>query len=307
MSILPSAESPSRTDAGFSLTEALIACVILLVMFGTSINSLTQTTTLGRTVGNRNEMHASVRGATELLQQEIGQAGRVALPAPVTLTSAVAEGVNTVTVSSTSGLFPGANVVVGTGALRETVTLTAAAAGSITGKFAEAHIAGEPVTILGGFPTGVVPPTLANGSTGTKLKLYGDINDDGQMVYVEYTCDFATNNLYRNVMAWNAGSKPALTEEMVLLNNVIANPGNTPCFTYQTELVTGTTYVTGVAVTLSVRSQQIDHYSKQTLAATKTLLNVSPRNIFLVWSMASIGITNRLQPMPPTVTALLPN
>ena len=40
--------------------------------------------------------------------------------------------------------------------------------------------------------------------------------------------------------------------------------------------------------------------------ATKTLLNVSPRNIFLIWSMVSIGVTNRLQPMPPTVTALLP-
>ena len=122
----------------------------------------------------------------------------------------------------------------------------------------------------------------------------------------EYTCDFATNNLYRNVVAWNAASKPALTEELVLLNNVIANPGNTPCFTYQTEVVNFVTYVTGVAVTLSVRSQQIDVYSKQTLAATKTLLNVSPRNIFLVWSMASIGITNRLQPMPPTIVALLP-
>ena len=308
MSATVSSATPpaAPNDAGFTLTEALITCVILLVLFGTSIDSLNQTTTLGRSVGNRNEMHASVRGATELLQQEIGQAGRVALPAPVTLTSAVAAGPNSVTVSSTAGLFVGAHVVIGAGALRETVTLTAASGGSITGTFAEAHSAGEPLTILGGFPTGVVPPGMLNGSTGTRLKLYGDINDDGQMVYVEYTCDFALNNLYRNVVAWNAASKPALTEELVLLNNVIANPGGAPCFTYQTEVVNATTYVTGVAVTLSVRSQQIDVYSKQTLAATKTLLNVSPRNIFLVWSMASIGITNRLQPMPASILALLP-
>ena len=127
-----SATPPSTPDAGFSLVEALITCVLLLVLFGTSIDSLNQTTTLSRSVGNRNEMHASVRGATELLQQEIGQAGRVALPAPVTLSSAVAEGLNSVTVSSTDGLFVGANIVVGTADIRETVALTAAGSGSIT-------------------------------------------------------------------------------------------------------------------------------------------------------------------------------
>ena len=52
----------------------------------------------------------------------------------------------------------------------------------------------------------------------------------------------------------------------------------------------GQTFVTGVAVTLSVRSQQRDHYSKTFQQATKTLLNVSPRNIFLVWTMVSIGV-----------------
>jgi hypothetical protein len=147
---------------------------------------------------------------------------------------------------------------------------------------------------------------MANGSTGLKLKLYGDINDDGSMVYVEYTCDLVNKKVYRNVMPWNAVAKPAVTESMALLNNLIANPGNAPCFTYQTETVLANTFVTGVAVTLSVETQQIDLYSKQKTQATKTLLNVSPRNIFLVWSMASIGITNRLQPIPPTIVLLLP-
>ena len=147
---------------------------------------------------------------------------------------------------------------------------------------------------------------MANGSTGTVLKLYGDVNDDGQMQYIEYTCDTANNNLYRNVMAWDAVAKPVKTPEMILLNNIVANPGNAPCFTYQSEVVTGNTFVTGVAVTLSVRSQQKDHFSKAYQQATKTLLNVSPRNIFLVWSMVSIGVTTRLQPMPPSILNLLP-
>ena len=296
----------TQPDAGFSLTEALIATAILLVLFGTSITSLRQTTELSRTVGNRNEMHASVRGATELLQQEIGQAGRIALPGPITLATAVAtDGVATLSVNTSAGLFIGAQVIIGTGNTSETVTLTDVTPTSITADFKEPHNSGEHVTILGSFTSGVVPPSMLNGSTGNVLKIYGDINDDGQMVYVEYSCVFAANNLYRNVMPWNAASKPALTEEMVLLNNVIANPGNSPCFTYQTEIVNGVTYVTGVAVTLSVRSQQIDVNFKQQLQATKTLLNVSPRNIFLVWSMASVGVTNRLQPMPPTIVTLL--
>ena len=301
-----STETRRYRDEGFSLTEALIATAILLLLFGAAMPALSQTSMFSRTVGDSSEMHGSVRGATALLQQEIGQAGRVALPGPISLAGTALHGLATVNLSTTAGLFVGAQVIVGAGEQRETVTIIGIAAPAVTAVFGIDHFAGEPIQIAGGFGTGVVPPTMMNGSTGNKLKIYGDINDDGQMVYVEYTCDFVAAKLYRNVMAWNAGAKPAVTEDMALLNNVIANPGGTPCFTYQTEDVLGVTYVTGVAVTLSVQSQQRDVYSKQFSQATKTLLNVSPRNIFLVWTMTSIGITNRLQPMPATILALLP-
>ena len=65
--------------------------------------------------------------------------------------------------------------------------------------------------------------------SGSVLKLYGDVNGDGNMVYVKYTCDTAAHNLYRNVMSIGAGSKPAVTPANVLLSNIIANPGGTPC------------------------------------------------------------------------------
>ena len=32
------------------------------------------------TIWNRTQMHSGIRGATEVLQQEVGQAGRVTLP-----------------------------------------------------------------------------------------------------------------------------------------------------------------------------------------------------------------------------------
>ena len=295
-----------RSQAGFSLVEALIAVSVLLLLFSAATNGLNQTAILSKTVGNRTEMHGSVRGATELMQQEIGQAGRIALPGAIALSAGVLKGLNPATLTTSAGLYTGANVVIGTGNQEETVKLTAVAGNVVTGIFIKDHVAGEPVQVFGGFGTGVVPPSMANGSTGTVLKLYGDVNDDGQMLYIEYTCDTAANLLYRNVMAWDAPAKPVKTPEMVLLNNIIPNPGNAPCFTYQTEVVSGNTYVIGVAVTLSVRSQQKDHFSKTFQQATKTLLNVSPRNIFLVWSMVSVGVTNRLQPMPPSVLALLP-
>jgi hypothetical protein len=88
---------------------------------------------------------------------------------------------------------------------------------------------------------------------------------------------------------------------------VIANPSGTPCFTYQFARVANNTYVTDVAITLTVQTQLVDPVTKQFQKQTKALLNVSPRNTFNAWQMASLGISNRIQPMPPTITNLLPD
>ena len=47
----------------------------------------------------------------------------------------------------------------------------------------------------------------------------------------------SAHNLYRNVMAWNAASKPAVGNAQVLLTNIVPNPGGTACFTYQSAVV----------------------------------------------------------------------
>jgi hypothetical protein len=39
---------------------------------------------------------------------------------------------------------------------------------------------------------------------------------------------------------------------------------------------------------------------------TKALLNISPRNIYEAWDLDNASSTQRIQPMPATVTALLP-
>ena len=177
------------------------------------------------TIWNRTEMHSGIRGATELLQQEVGQAGRVSVPGtgragrhhPDTAVNAVGgaargsracdpgtptTGAVTVQVSSTSR-----DVCLGRTGLRTSLLTTldgdaqesikvaafnARRPPTITACFTNAHAAGTVLVPMGGFATGIIPPPVSlNGSTATVLKLYGDINGDGNMVYVEYTCDTA--------------------------------------------------------------------------------------------------------------------
>jgi len=54
-----------------------------------------------------------------------------------------------------------------------------------------------------------------------------------------------------------------------------------------------------------VQTQSVDAVTKQFQTETKALLNVSPRNVFNTWSLASIGYTDRIQSTPTTVTTLI--
>jgi prepilin-type N-terminal cleavage/methylation domain-containing protein len=304
----------AKTQAGFSMLELLVAMGILLVVVGAAMTALQGLVNSQQTIWNRTQMHAGVRSSTELLQQEVGQAGRIApMTTGVTLNAAVAAGLRTVVLAapagtnSIAGLFVGELVAVDSDTTQETVAITTinTVTKSITANFVNPHPAGVPVTAAGGFSSGIVPDTVMSGSTGFVLKMFGDINSDGKMLYIEYTCDVANGLLYRNAMAWNAAAKPALDASMVLLRNITNNPGNAACFTYQTQTVAGTSYVVDVAITLTVQTEQVDSVTKQKQKETKALLNVSPRNIFNVWELASIGLFDRVQPTPPSVTNLL--
>src|SRR5688500_17989480 len=163
-----------RRDSGFSLPELLVSLLVLSVIVGT-VTQLSMTMSNGqRTMWNRTQMHSSVRGAIALLQQEVGQAGLVALPAPVTLSSAVTTGAQTVTVNSAAGIFVGQKLVIGTGLPLETVVVTARnlSTNQFTASFTKVHAAGEAVTVLGGFAQGIIPPSMTNGSTASVLKLF---------------------------------------------------------------------------------------------------------------------------------------
>jgi type II secretory pathway pseudopilin PulG len=293
-------------EHGYSLIELLVSMIVLMIISGTVMDGVLRLTRTNQTVANRSEMHAGVRNVTELLQQEIGQAGRIVLPAGLTITGTIDS--SNYTASSTLGMYVGEQLVIDTGTNEETVEITAidTATKRLTGSFFNAHTAGAPISVYGGFKQGVVPTTVVNGSTGSVLKIFGDINGTGNMVYIQYECDINVGRLYRRSMAWNAATKPGLSPDLTLLNNIIANPGGTDCFTYQEESANGEPYVVDVAITLTVQTPAKDPVTGLYQQETKALLNVSPRNVFNVWQLAGLGITNRVQATPPTVTALLP-
>jgi Tfp pilus assembly protein PilV len=311
-----------KKQFGFSLLETMVSLAVLFAVGSIVLSGMGALLRTQGSIANRTEMHGSVRSATELLQQEIGQAGRISLgtnAANVTLSGPVAAGSSGFTV--TSGIvYPGEVLTVDAGSLQETVTVLTGTTASGTANFGAAHATGAPVSVLGAFATGIVPPAAAptsypNGSTPTVLKLYGDINGDGNMVYVEYTCTQGTTTapgfLYRNQMPITWVGKPAVNNTMTLIGNVLVNPPDlnnnaVPCFGYQVQPLLGSYCVTDVQVTLTVQTQNKDLQTQQFQPETKSLLNVAPRNIVEVYDTSNLVDPTRAQAMPATVTALLP-
>ena len=225
-------KTPKAKRNGFSLLELLVAVAILVIVAGAVMAGMINTTRSQSTVMNRTQLHASVRNATELMEQEIGQAGRIASAPGLQISAVAAVGSATVTVATTSGtmsattgMYVGEQLVIDPSSTNEeTVTVSTVPSGtSITATFANTHPANTPVMVLGGFASGIIPPdtssmlvfsgtgttntTLSSGtngqaSSGSVLKLYGDINGDGTMYYVVYKCSpnsTGTGTLYRYV------------------------------------------------------------------------------------------------------------
>jgi len=307
-----------RRDSGFTLIELLISMGILMTISAFVMRGTLDMTRLNAQQSNLAEMHAAIRNATALLQQEVGQAGRLSLPAPVTVAAAIPLGDQWVVVSpSVASMFVGEKLeIIGTNAtgdVEEIVTVTGVdtANSRIRAVFTISYLAGARIMPAGGFAEGIVPTTRTNGSSDSKLKIVGDINGDGSILYVEYTCDWNAGRLYRNMMAYNAASKPAVTVEHVLLDNLLPNPlgpGGVPrpCFTYDQRTIYGSTYVINVAIMTTVRTHERDRTTGQFQTVTKALLNVAPRNVFNVWQIASLNYRDRIEQLPASVLTLLP-
>src|SRR5258708_5891115 len=172
-----------KEQTGFTLLETMVSLAVLLAVSAIVMGGMNQMMKTQGTVANRTEMHTSVRDATEVLEQEIGQAGKISLPAaPVggwlmlTPVAVLTDAPVTVPVSfsptllNANGavLFDGELLLVDTGRNQETVTLTCGPIAAPTpglctttwtaGPFLNSHGLNVPVTAPGAFSTGVVPP-----------------------------------------------------------------------------------------------------------------------------------------------------
>ncbi len=306
---------PEGRQHGFSMVEMMITLFILLAIVAIVMTAMMQMTMTQGSIANRTQMHGSVRSATELVQQEIGQSGRLPpFAAPVKLSLPVTHGTLVLTtVNSVTGMFENEQVVVDAGQMGsgpsstyqnpETVTATLinSATNTFNATFLFDHAANAPVVVAGAFPSGIIPTNATFPSTPSLLKMYGDINGDGNMVYVEYNCDTTNGNLTRSVTLLTSVLK---NPSQVILPNIIANPGGAACFVYQQKTIGTDTYVTDVSVTLTVQTQNVDPQTRQLQTETKALLNVAPRNVFDAWLLGGGAVKTRIQPMPPSVVTL---
>jgi len=319
-------DEPITRNQGFSLLELTCAMALLLIVGGTALYALAvyQRTYSGNAV--RQNMQSSVRTATELLQQEIGQAGAftgvggastVTITAPVSISpSATAQ---SVTLTSTTGMFVGENLQVDLGTNQETVAITSITGSTIKAVFTNSHTPPTVVNLAGIIPFGVMYGQTVGVPTsdGTHLYLIGDLNSDGNLYYAAYTCTQSNTPPNFGTLTRSIKLLPATTlaaaDTDTLVQNVTTNPDGSACFQYQTTSVTvfGATYtvVTGVGLTLSTSSSQPDPQIPHTsgaawpsgyLTVTNSFLNLSPRNILYGVNLATAGSSNGLQSLPPT-------
>src|SRR5579859_4091958 len=125
-----------KKQFGFSMLETMVSLAVLFVVGSIVMSGMGQLLRTQGSVANRTEMHSNVRSATELLQQEIGQAGRLSLGAitsNATLAANVVSGAAATAFSlNTNGnapltLYPGETLTVDVGSNQETVTLATGA------------------------------------------------------------------------------------------------------------------------------------------------------------------------------------
>lgn len=298
----------SRANSrGFSLLELLVSLTVLAIIGGGIFSAVSTAEQMYARTEQKSDLYEDVRGVEETMQQEIGQAGLVNLPtttlaAPVSPSTAA----QTATVSSTDSMFAGEQLLVDAGtANEELVTAIAVSASTLNGVFGKPHVTGVPIHVLGVFPNGVVPPGTVDGSTANVLNIFGDINADGSLVYVRYTCTPGTTaapgTLTRSVTAIVPGLS-TISADQVLLSSVVGGVG-VPCFQYTTAAAAGYTFVTNVGVNITVQATRPDPQTGVYAQMNKPFFNLAPRNILAGLELANAGIAIRLQPTPANVLA----
>jgi hypothetical protein len=272
----------------------MFSIAILIVLSGAAMSALLAYQKIYKSLDLKTDVLAGLRGATELMSQEIGQAGLLNYPG-TSLAAPVAASLSpqAATLNSTAGIFVGEKLLVDAGTAQEAITVSGVGSTTVAGIFQKSHDAGAPVNAVGVFPQGVL-----SSSTATQLQLLGDVNGDGTLVYVQYDCDLMAGTLSRSITPIAAVSAGP---PQILLTGLLANPNGAPCFQYRTAAAAGYTFVTNVGMTVTIQSPRVDPQTGEFVILANTYSSFSPRNVWAGLEMAQAGIYGSLQPIPPGV------
>ena len=292
----------SNRDEGFSLIECMVSMGVMLFLMASVFHVLGKYQRGYQNEQATTDIRQGARGAMELLSQEVGQAGYLgSTPTPRALSASVtgnSTDPQTVALSSTANLFPGEKLLVDTGAASEVVAVTSVSGNSVSGIFRKNHnTQNVPVNTSGVFAQGVLLPPAPGQPTPNQLQIFGDINGDGILQYVEYTYDPAAGTLSRSITPYpDTVQGPA----RVLLRNLQPNPGGTDFFQYYLKPDNfGKTYRTEVTVTATTQTESPDPETKQYRTMTSSLV-LTARNVLSARDLANNRLTDRIQTMTKT-------
>ncbi len=290
----------SKNEAGFSMTELLVAILILIPAMGAAVSMFSIGTRQQSNEQGSLDVNQEARAGLEMMTREISQAG-ARREVTTTLTQPVNSSISVqqVNVGTTAGMIVGDFVDIDGGADWESVQITALTATSISGVFTLPHQNNRPVNLNPmPFASGVLPPPgLTPNSTINvqTLRFFGDIDDNGFIDYVEYAYDGAST-ITRSVTPINgAGRGPAYP----FIRNVSPGTGQ---FTVTSNTLGA---ITSVGISMTVEKAMVENNQKQrTALASRALIPSAVSASALIIELQLYQDVNRLPQTPPQVVTL---
>jgi Tfp pilus assembly protein PilW len=289
----------TKSESGYSLTELLIAVVILVPIMGAAVGLFSVGAHEQASEQSSVDSNLEARSALEIMSTEISQAGshgdRI-----TTTTAAIGASSNpqSVTLGSAEGMMVGDWLDVDTGANWESVEITAVSGNSVSGVFRTSHVTGTPVRFfalpfIGGM---VTASAVAPNSTATvaKLGFFGDINGDSTLQYVEYAYDSANNQITRSITPLTQNSKNAAVP---LVRNVKANSVQFRLTSDSQGVVTSANIAMTVQNTVSTASRY-----QETALSTKVAIPSTMAASELLYELRRYGGVDKLPSTPSLVT-----
>jgi type II secretory pathway pseudopilin PulG len=286
-------------EDGFTLMELLVVLVILIPVLGAVVGVFSVAVNQHASEQSSIEANQDARGGLEMMTLEIAQAGAHGDRSTATTFAMAASTVEqAASVTSSSGFTIGDYADVGTGAENEIVKVTAVNTGSISGIFRVGHAAGAPVRLFAQpYLTGVISSAglgADSSATTTRLKIFGDMNDDADVYYVEYDYDSANAQITRSITPITQAN---LNPSLPLVRNVKPNSVQ---FTLYTD---SQSVVTSVGLSFTVQNTWITGTKNQeTELSSRIGIPSAMAASALLKELQKYGGVNRLPPTPSRVT-----